>query len=286
MKKIFGIISSLIVSICLCMPVYALDIPESVSDYYLDDANVMSDDTKEYITEKNWAMDEYCGGYIEIVTEKYINCDVADYTYEIFNEWQIGGSENNNGILLVVVTEEEKYYMMYGRGIEQKIDDTYVFEEILENYFEKDFDAGNYDTAIKNTFDALYDELCTLYGTPSSSGGSSSSSTTPKTSFLSRIISFFIGGISMFVFIIVFIIVLLLFSRRRGPRGPYGGGGYYRRPPMGGPRGPMGGGRPPGGSFGGGHHSSGGSFGGHSGGGSFGGRSSGGSSRGGGAGRR
>ena len=277
MKKLFGIVSSFILTICLCMPVYALDIPESVSDYYLDDANVMTTDTKEYITEKNWAMDQHCGGYIEIVTEKYINCDVADYTYEIFNQWQIGGSENNNGILLVVVTEEEKYYVMYGRGIEQKVD-SYVFQEIMETYFEKDFDAGNYDTAIKNTFDALYDELCTLYGTPSSSGSSSSSSTTPKTSFLSRIISLFIGGISMFVFIIIFIIVLFLFSRR-GPRGPYGGGGWYHR----GPRPPMGGG-PGGGHFGGGH--SGGSFGGHSGGGSFGGRSSGGSSRGGGFGRR
>ena len=143
--------------------VMAIDVPDSIPGYYLDDANVISKETEDYIHEKNWAMDGHCGGYIEVVTLEYINADILDYSVTLFNEWEIGS--NNNGILLLVVTQEQKFYITVGRKLEAVLS-SYRIEEIVDEYFIEPFEAGNYDKAIKDTFDALYKVLVSEYGKP------------------------------------------------------------------------------------------------------------------------
>lgn len=191
MKTLAKICSFLLVLMTTVMPVQAIEIPPSTDEYYLDDANVLSQETEDYISEKNYYLDRHCGAYIEIITEKYINCDVADYTYKIQNDWEI----SDNGFTFVLVTEEEKYYLMWGREIETKID-SYVFDEILETYFEKDFDAGNYDKAVRNTYDAIYSEIVKIYGEPT---------TTEETKTEHSIWSSFFGFIVFILLILAFI---------------------------------------------------------------------------------
>jgi|GEM_PF-6697451 len=145
------------------LSVIAIDVPDSIDGYYLDDANVISNETENYIHEKNWAMDGHCGGYIEVVTQEYINADILDYSVTLFNEWEIGS--NNNGILLLVVTQEQKFYITVGRKLEAVLN-SYRIEEIVNEYFIVPFEAGNYDKAIKDTFDALYKVLVSEYGKP------------------------------------------------------------------------------------------------------------------------
>ena len=159
----FSAILALLVAMVL--PIYAIDVPESVDTYYYDPANVLSEDVEYDISEKNYEMDRHSGAYIEVVAVDYIHSDILNYAYTMFNEWGIGSSEKNNGILLLAVIQEEKYYVMVGRGLESYISAARI-DEILETYFEPYFDNEQFETAIVNTFDVLYEELVDIYGVP------------------------------------------------------------------------------------------------------------------------
>lgn len=211
MKRWMSILTVIATLCMLHMPVLALDVPDSVDGYYLDDANVLSAETKAYITEKNSLMDDHCGGYIEVVTQPYIRCDVADYSYALFNQWEIGGKQNN-GILLVLVPEEDTYYLMYGTGLEDRVP-VYEFQNIIDTYFADAFEAGNYDLAVRNTFDALYRVLEDTYGSPSIP------ITSPKPAAQH-------GGAGMETIILLIVILVIVFllafcmrNTRRRPRG-------------------------------------------------------------------
>ena len=206
MKKVIQLLTSLLIVMMSIVPIYAIEIPPSTDAYYLDEANVLSSSTEEYISDKNYDMDRHCGAYIEVVTEKYINCDVADYTYKIQNDWKI----SDNGFTLVLVTEEEKYYLMWGREIEKKLE-PYIFQEIMETYFEPEFDAGNYDQAVRNAYDAIYGELVKLYGNPSK--------VNPDILYEFGDVFTKIGVVITFVVVIlVIVIVLALLSKLRRNR--------------------------------------------------------------------
>ncbi|MCF0111541.1 MAG: TPM domain-containing protein [Erysipelotrichaceae bacterium] len=215
------------VSLCvLCVPVAAIDVPDPIDGYILDEAEVLSAETEQYIIEKNSLMDDHCGGYIEIITQDYLRCDVADYTFTVFNKWKIGGSKNN-GILLVLSIQEDAFYLMYGTGIEAKIEVS-EFQKVLDDHFYDAFDAGNYDKAVKDTFDGCYEILGELYGYPvttvdPSSGGNGGSD------FIDNSIFVNIGNIlkATLVLILVLIILAVAFSfSARKPRTTY----TYRTP--------------------------------------------------------
>lgn len=198
------------------MPIYALSIPESVDEYYLDDAQVMSEELERYLSEKNYDMDRHSGAYIEVVTQEYINCDILDYSVALFNEWQIG-SNQNNGILFVIVTQEEKYYVTIGRGLESYLS-SFTIEELLEQYFEPYFDQGDYETGIRQTFDALYEELVDIYGNPQVTSKN-------ETSYTSDI-----ADIILLIFFTIMILVMVSMILSLPPRGiPYSRGRYPRR---------------------------------------------------------
>ena len=148
-----GMILVLLVSFVL--PIYAIDVPESVDTYYYDPANVLSEDVEYDISEKNYYMDRHSGAYIEVVAVDYIHSDILNYAYTMFNEWGIGSSEKNNGILLLAVIQEEKYYVMVGRGLESYISAARI-DEILETYFEPYFDNEQFYNDLKKLMQMHY----------------------------------------------------------------------------------------------------------------------------------
>lgn len=215
MKKILLGFFAVLLVLGVTIPVQAADIPDSVSEYYLDSAGVLSLSTEQYIHDQDYAMDTLSGAYIEVVTEEYINMDVLDYSVKLFNSWGIGDKDKQNGILLVLVTQEKKYYVTLGKGLESSISSSEI-DQILEDNFEEDFDAGNYDTAVLNTFKALYSELETLYGTPST--------TTPVTNSPQNETDDGLGTIGLIFWGLVgitFIIAVVIFLKRNNRRNSY-----------------------------------------------------------------
>lgn len=139
----------------------AKQIPDE-TDYYVNDyMEVLSQDTIDTIAQKNDQLEN--GAEIVIVTTDYINTDTEEFAYQLFNQWQIGDKEENNGVLIVLVVNEEKYWVTVGTGLNDVLD-AGTLSDILYDYMENDFDAKDYDQAVLNTFNAIYEIVGKKYG--------------------------------------------------------------------------------------------------------------------------
>lgn len=287
--------------------------------YVTDEANVLSNETEDYIVDRVLRLKQACGGEIAVVTIDFLTngLDAEEYAYEVINQWGVGDAEENNGTVLLLVPGQGKGWITTGSGIEDELT-AGKLESILNTYLWDDFDAGDYDTATVNTVNevlAWYENYYNVdidshsgqtAGAQESFGGGTSSYVGAAAGavvvggamlLLTKAIRFVFAILTI---IVVIVIVVTVFGGPRGPRGGHRGGGThlffmggprYRpprgpRPPMGGPRGPMGGGPRPGGRPGGFGGGSGGFGGAGRGGGGRSGGFGGGGGRGGGAGRR
>ena len=95
MKKILKIWALLVMIIFMAAPTAFAGIPEKSQSFYVADyANVISQETENYIVEKNGQLENLCGGQIVVVAVDFLDgMDIEDYAYKVFKEWQIGSSE-------------------------------------------------------------------------------------------------------------------------------------------------------------------------------------------------
>ncbi len=296
------IVKYVAVVLCLCAALgfgsLALEMSEEI--YVADYAEVLSQETKEHIVEKNYWLYENCqDSEVFVVTVSSTEgLSSEKYAYQLINDWKVGGKEHNNGVLILLVPVTQKFWVATTDGLRNVLSAS-TLEGFIIDYMEVPFDDGDYDTAVMDTFDAICGVLEDTYGA-AGTGGEHGQGDGEFERFVSVII--FVAA----VFIIVIAIIIIFSRRPRRPIGPYDAplprryvrwgmfGNPYsgsRRPPSGGFGGWSGGssgGRS--GGFGGWSGGGSGGSGGFGGGGGFsgGGRAGGGggSSRGGGAGRR
>ena len=264
MKKTFSFILALCLFLSLGVSAFAV-VDQSESFYVADYSNVLSNDTEQMIINYNGALEQQCqGAQIVVVTVDYLDGMYSDeYAYQLFNDWGVGSADYNNGMLLLLAIQENKAWLAYGLGLSSLIDGDQV-DSLLDKYFWKDFDRGNYDEAVTSLFNALlawydeqYDAQVVQSGTSVSSGNEYYTGYS-QPSFGERL-SHVLGSIIEILVVIAVLSVLfgggrrgrgvgswlpwfLLFNsrsndrrrdpwdndRRGGPRGPggFGGGGF------------------------------------------------------------
>ena len=151
-----------IFTLLLCIhSTYALNIPKQDSSYYVNDySNVISNETRDQLIAMNQASDYTYGGYVVVATFDFVDEDLYDFSYKLFNEWGVGDEENDNGVLLVLDIGNENYCYILGTGIE-KICSDYKARDIIDTYMEPDFAIGNYDEALEKTSKAFLDIIAT-----------------------------------------------------------------------------------------------------------------------------
>lgn len=221
----------------LASAAYGSVISQSDSFYVADEADVISSDTEKYIIEKNAELEELCGGQIVVATVDFLDgMDIEDYAYKLFKEWKIGDEDRDNGILLLLAIGEENYWCMQGKGIEISLTSGEI-DDILWNYLEDDFSAGDYDSGVRSVFDALYGSVAEIYD----SSGSESSSSDYDYDYAS-VASGFARIIKMVLIVFLVVLVLLIITsiffgrKNKGSRGgsfsgsDYGGSQYDRSP--------------------------------------------------------
>ena len=297
-------------------------IPAPTDFFYVNDfANVLTAETRNRIISVNEDLSPRTGAQIVVTTVNFLEgMDIETYSFNMFNQWEIGHGERNNGLLLLLAIGEYDARIQLGDGLRGRFPAADI-QDILEAYFWDYFDEGNFDRAVRLTFDQLAERIDWMYadfpGAAGAGAGAGVVGTTGGVYSSGDGANGFWGTIQTLL-VIVFVIALLsmmfrplmmgrrrrfggpmmgpMMGRRRGFGGFFGGfmlGRAMRprhhrgpRPPMSGPR-PGGGNVPPmGGGFtrGGGIGRSGGIGGGPRPGGGFGGggRPMGGGSRGGG----
>ncbi len=138
--------------------------------YVMDQENALSAKTSAYIDAINASLFAQTGAQIAVeVISTTGDADIAAYTEQEFNRLGVGSAERNNGILLVLALDNTyngqpggDYYIGWGSGFSSSEGNS--INSIMNSYMESDFVAGNYDAAVRNTFDALTEYLADGYG--------------------------------------------------------------------------------------------------------------------------
>ncbi|NLM61689.1 MAG: TPM domain-containing protein [Clostridiales bacterium] len=216
MKKI----ACLLLTACLIIiGAAAANIPEPTEAFYVADfAGVLSRETSDHIVAKNIDLYERTGAQIVVATVDFLGGeDIGDYAYQMFNYWEIGSAEKNNGVLLLLAIGEDNYWALQGKGLERELPSSEL-GDLLYEYLEDDFAAGNYDAGVRKVFDAIYSKVDNIYRY-SDQGGKSPGYTIPqpvnedKGSYVrAPLFGLFFGGASLIsaIIIIFFIVIFIL----------------------------------------------------------------------------
>jgi uncharacterized membrane protein YgcG len=165
LKKLFAAMLIIVLFASAAVP-GALALVSPSSDIYVtDDARVLTERTRNDIIDANIDMEQKCdGAQIVIVTVKYLDgmfCD--EYATRLFNDWGVGDSSANNGMLLLLATEEGKAWLTVGSGINGVFSNK-MADEYFDMYFWDEFDARNFDTAVRNMCEELFSWYAGYYG--------------------------------------------------------------------------------------------------------------------------
>jgi uncharacterized protein len=120
--------------------VFAQDIPEKPNPPRLvnDLANVLSDQEEQQLESELVQFNDQTSTQIAIVTVPSLNgYEIADFSTQVFNKWQIGQAGKNNGILIVFKpkTADSKgaVFVVTGYGLEGILPDAVINRNVVDN---------------------------------------------------------------------------------------------------------------------------------------------------------
>lgn len=194
----------------------------STTNAVADHADILSDETEQYVNDVSIKLSDACGAQIGVYTldELLGSTTMEGFAYDVFNAWGLGSDDLDNGVLLLLAPNEADggdYYIMRGDGLESQLSFS-TLGSLLDEYMEPYWVNGDYDTGTQKTVQALANRLCSIYGVTLNNGYT-------DTSAPDR------GGPNVMGFVLLVVAVLLVIwlitylMRPRGPRPPRGGGG-------------------------------------------------------------
>lgn len=198
MKKIMKLcIVGIFIGLLIPLKVQALVSP--TSDFYINDyANILSEETKNYILNKSVALEKETTAQIVVVTVPNLeDKSLEEYATELFRKFGIGDKEKNNGLLLLLALEERQFRVEVGYGLEGvlpdgltgRYQDEYIIPYLKEN---------NWDEGIKNGYNAFYKKVAESYNLDASDIAVTqikSASQNQDFDFTSMIFLFLISGV-------------------------------------------------------------------------------------------
>ena len=125
----------------------------------VDDANILSGETKADLTQKLAALEQKTSRQLVVVTVPSLGgYEISDYGYQLGRAWGIGQKTLNNGVLLIVAPTEHKTRIEVGYGLEPIITDAFssvvIQTQVLPQFRKGDFNAG-----VEAGVDALIQQL-------------------------------------------------------------------------------------------------------------------------------
>ena len=249
MKKAAAFLTSLLLAAALLFSgatALADEMIKPTDSFFVTDyANVIDEADENHIIDRSAALSEATGAQIVIATVDYIgSTPIDDYCYELFNKWGIGDKDEDNGVLLLMVIGAEDYYIIAGTGLGQLLPGG-VLGNMLDEYLEPDFAAGDYSAGAVKIFDELYDSVASYYefGTDASgqTGGVSAAEPVPTPEPAPEQEKSPKRGSFIFILIVAVILLILISNVRRKARRvtgfnstpPRGPGSFGAPPPRG-----------------------------------------------------
>ncbi|MBR6802144.1 MAG: TPM domain-containing protein [Eubacteriaceae bacterium] len=158
MKRLTAALISLLMIFSLGSA-FAAMIPEIENDKncVVDMADVISQETEDYLSALNMYLEYETGASIVIATVDFTGSrTLSEYAYEAFNKWGVGDADKDNGLLLLMSVGDEDYWAVQGKGIEKDLTSAEL-DQMLYDYLDNDFAKEDYDSGAKNFYLAAYE---------------------------------------------------------------------------------------------------------------------------------
>ena len=210
--------------------------PAPTRDIYAQEyGDVLSRETENKINQLSTELRSRTQAQIAVVTIPSLEGEpIEEYSLALFRKWGIGDRKLNNGVLILVAVAEKKARIEIGYGLEGALPDAKV-GRIMDEFMRPGMETGDYNTAVRNTYIAVLQEVAAEYKQQIKT----TTRTSPKNSGASADIpvwqQLLIGvGILLFLLFDWFVLggfftqllLALAFSGRGGGGGSGSGGGF------------------------------------------------------------
>ena len=131
----------------IAMPAAAAPTFPPLTGRVVDDAGILSDQTKAQLTSMLQQQEKQTGDQVVVATLKSLQgYDIEDYGYQLGRAWGIGQKGKNNGAILIIAPNDRKMRIEVGYGLEGQLTDAQsklIIAEIITPYFKRgDYDGG------------------------------------------------------------------------------------------------------------------------------------------------
>jgi uncharacterized protein len=151
--------TALIAFLVLALPAAAAPKFPTLTGRVVDDAHVLSQQTKGDLDQKLAALEAKTSRQLVVVTIASLQgYDIADYGYQLGRAWGIGQAKLNNGVLLIVAPNEHRVRIEVGYGLEPIITDA-LSEVIIQQAVLPKFRANDFNGGVEAGVDALVQQL-------------------------------------------------------------------------------------------------------------------------------
>jgi uncharacterized protein len=130
-----------------------------LSGRVVDDAGILSSETKSDLTQKLAALEQKTSRQLVVVTLSSLQgYEISDYGYQLGRSWGIGQKGLNNGILFIVAPNEHRTRIEVGYGLEPIVTDAFSSVVIQTQVLPK-FRSGDFNSGVVAGVDALIQQL-------------------------------------------------------------------------------------------------------------------------------
>ena len=152
-------IAILIAFLFSALPALAAPTFPTLTGRVVDDAHVLSDQTKADLNQKLTALEAKTSRQLVVVTLPSLQgYEISDYGYQLGRAWGIGQAKLNNGVLFIIAPTEHKVRIEVGYGLEPVLTDA-LSEVIIQQAVLPRFRAGDFNGGAEAGVAALIQQL-------------------------------------------------------------------------------------------------------------------------------
>jgi uncharacterized protein len=152
-------IAVLIAFLFSALPALAAPTFPTLTGRVVDDAHVLSDQTRADLDQKLAALEAKTSRQLVVVTLPSLQgYEISDYGYQLGRAWGIGQAKLNNGVLFIIAPTEHKVRIEVGYGLEPVLTDA-LSEVIIQQAVLPRFRAGDFNGGAEAGVAALIQQL-------------------------------------------------------------------------------------------------------------------------------
>lgn len=132
------------------------DLPPKPAFYFTDQAGVVDQGTAQALNQQLAQFERDTSNQILVAIYNKLpdQAEVAQYSIDTYNAWQVGQKGKDNGAILFVFIRDHKVFICTGRGLEGSLPDA-TCKEITSQLITPAFKAGKYGDGVQAAVNAM-----------------------------------------------------------------------------------------------------------------------------------